>query len=251
MLRKSPLFQFKHGDHVCVFYRSEKTLMEVLTPHIAEGLRRGERCFCVQKAEVIRRLFADLRFLGLDPEHEIKRGALRFHTEEEIYYPHGQFEPERMMELLMQSIQQAVKDGFLGFRTAGELSWAARGDKNCNQVIGYEHMVQECFPGRPAIGLCQYHLNVFSRETLNSVLAAHKLHLVEENDHHSSYSSLSLGCGPHSAEIVADRIVANPNFYYVVQQHRPKEVIGWGVAPDFVTANREVERLMKQSATVH
>lgn len=224
--------------------------MEVLTPHVAEGLRRGERCFCVQKAHIIRRLFADLRFLGLDPEHEIKRGALHLHTEEEVYYPDGNFQPDRMIELLLQSIEQAVKDGFRGFRTAGELSWAARGDKDCNQVIGYEHMVQECFPGRPAIGLCQYPVDLFSRETLSAVLAAHKLHLLEDSEQ-SSYSSLSFGGGAHSAEIVADRIVANPNFYYVVQQHRPKEVIGWGVAPDFGRANREVERLMKQTATVH
>lgn len=224
--------------------------MEVLTPHVAEGLRRGERCFCVQKGEIIRRLFADLRFLGLDPEREIKRGALHLHTEEEIYYPNGQFEPERMMELLVQSIEQAVKDGFRGFRTAGELSWAARGDKDCNQVIGYEQKVQECFPGRPAIGLCQYPVDLFSKQTLNAVLAAHRMHLLEESDQ-STYSSLWVGCAAHTAEIVADRIVSNPNFYYVVQQHRPKEVIGWGVAPDFGSANREVERLMRQSATVH
>jgi hypothetical protein len=46
MLRNFPLFHFKHGDHICVFYQSEDALMEVLTPFIAEGLRNGECCFC-------------------------------------------------------------------------------------------------------------------------------------------------------------------------------------------------------------
>lgn len=35
MLRHSPLFHFKPGDHACVFYRSEDSLLDVLTPHVA------------------------------------------------------------------------------------------------------------------------------------------------------------------------------------------------------------------------
>jgi hypothetical protein len=38
MFRLSPLFQFRHGDHLCVFYRSEDALLEVLTPYVAEGI---------------------------------------------------------------------------------------------------------------------------------------------------------------------------------------------------------------------
>ena len=35
MVRNVPLFQFKHGDHICVFYQSADALMEVLTPYVA------------------------------------------------------------------------------------------------------------------------------------------------------------------------------------------------------------------------
>jgi len=57
MFRQSPLFQFRHGDHICVFYRSEDSLREVLTPYIAEGLRRGQKCFCAQKPYIGGQLF--------------------------------------------------------------------------------------------------------------------------------------------------------------------------------------------------
>jgi len=33
------LFQFKHGDHTCVFYSAITSLLEILTPYIVEGLR--------------------------------------------------------------------------------------------------------------------------------------------------------------------------------------------------------------------
>ena len=93
MLHQAPLFQFRHGDHVCVFYRTEDALMEILTPYICEGLRNGERCFCVQSNEVVRRLDYDLRYLGVNVEREVKRGALQFYTENDVYFATGKFDP--------------------------------------------------------------------------------------------------------------------------------------------------------------
>lgn len=73
MLPQAPLFQFQHGDHICVFYRTETALLEILTPYIAEGLRKGERCFCVQTNEVVRRLTLDLQFIGVNVERDRAR----------------------------------------------------------------------------------------------------------------------------------------------------------------------------------
>jgi hypothetical protein len=96
MLRSSSLFRFKHGDHVCIFHRSEDALMEVLTPHFAEGLRKGERCFGVQISRAIKRLFNELRFLGIEPDDEVARGALILRTDDTGYFRDGKFEPERL-----------------------------------------------------------------------------------------------------------------------------------------------------------
>jgi hypothetical protein len=242
MLRNFPLFQFRHGNHICVFYQSDDALMEVLTPYIAEGLRNGECCFCVQKTAVTKRLLADLSFLGLRPEDEIARGALHVYSEREIYFPDGSFEPERMTQMLEKSIDQCAKNGFSGFRSAGDLSWSARGQEDCKQIIGYEKMVEECFPGKAAVGLCQYALKDFPAEVLEAVLAAHRMHLVDDKP--SIHSSLCLGLRGHVAEIVADKYVVKPAYYYVVQQRNPKEVVGWGVASDFRAAHEQVERLV-------
>ena len=126
MLPQAPLFQFHHGDHICVFYRTESALLEILTPYIAEGIRKNERCFCVQTNEVIRRLTLDLQFIGVNVEREMGRGALQFYTENEIYFENGAFDGNAMIRRLMQSIEDSVKAGFTGFRTAGELTWASR-----------------------------------------------------------------------------------------------------------------------------
>jgi len=33
------------GDHICVFYASDHELAETAADFVAEGLRRGERCW--------------------------------------------------------------------------------------------------------------------------------------------------------------------------------------------------------------
>jgi hypothetical protein len=244
MFRHSPLFQFKHGDHTCVFYRSEDVLFELLTPYIAEGILKGERCFCAQKPEFIKRLVYDLSFLGIDTEREIRRGALELHTEDEAYFPNKRFEPAVMLEMLTRSIGDAVEKGFQGLRTAGEMSWAVRGRNECDRVIGYEKMVEECFPGKAVIGICQYAMNEFPPDVLNSVLESHRQHLAETTAE-SIHSSLHVRYGCCSAEVVADRFVLDPRYYYVVQQQRQREIVGWGVAPTFASATARAEQLAR------
>lgn len=249
MVRQSPLFQFKRGNHACVFYRSEASLLEVLTPYIAQGLRVGERCFLAQKAQVIKRLLLDLRFIGIDTEKEIRNGNLELHTQDEVYFPNRRFEPEALIDRLMEAIEDAIKRGYSGFRTAGELSWAVDGRSECDQVIEYEKLVEKAYPGRPAVGICQYDMERFSPEVLDCVLEVHRMQIFDSKIH-SNHHSLGLGFGECRAEIVADRFVLNPAYYYVVQQRYPQEVVGWGVAPDFDTAASRAEQLARSNESL-
>ena len=123
-------------------------LINVLTPFVAGGLRRGEQVFCAQRPEILKRLVHDLIFLGLNPDHERECGALDLLTEEGAYFPQKHFEPLAAMDLLIRSIDKTrAAGGCTSFRSAGELSWAAQGRNDCDRVIGYEEMVEEYDPG--------------------------------------------------------------------------------------------------------
>jgi hypothetical protein len=151
------------------------------------------------------------------------------------------------MQLLIDSIDESVKSGYSGFRTAGELSWVVEGHNQCDQLLEYERMVELAFPDRKAVGICQYDMSKFPSHILEAALDIHRSHVFDSkpNSHHSSRG---LGLGECTAEIVADRFVLNPGYYYVVQQRFPKEVVGWGVAPDFDTAAGHAERLARETA---
>lgn len=249
MTAASPsLFQFRHGDHICVFYRSEDALMEVLSPFIAEGLRKSERCFCVQRDEIVKRIEYDLRFIGVDVDTARKVGALEFHSARDAYLPKGRFEPGAMMDMLTRSIADSVKRGFSGFRSAGDLSWAVEDRNACSQLLGYEALVEECYPGKPAIGMCQYPIDSFPPETLKGILNLHRQRIVEPKAL-SAHASLSVSGGHCITEIIADKFVVNPKYYYVVEQWDRGDVLGWGTAPDFNAATLQAENLVRQLAS--
>jgi hypothetical protein len=242
IFRRSSLFQFKRGSHTCLFYQSDDVLLEILTPFVADGLSRNERCFCVQKPAVLKRLAHNLTFLGIDAKRETDRGRLELHTQDEVYFPGGTFEPRWLMDSLIRFIQKTRQDGYTAFRSAGDLSWVVEGRDEFNKVVNYEKMVDEYYPGQRAIGLCQYPLHHFSSDALESVSRHHRMTLAETAPN-SLHFSIHLRDGQCRAEVVADNFASGPRYDYVVQKHKTQEIVGWGVAPSFEGAVKRAGRL--------
>jgi MEDS: MEthanogen/methylotroph, DcmR Sensory domain len=240
MISNGSVFRFKHGDHTCIFYRNHEDLFEILVPYLLEGLQQGEKCFCAQVPPIAKKLEAALEHVGVNVAREKKRGAIEILSDRETYFSHGTFEPSRMIELLEHSITKALRDGFNGFRSAGELRWAATGICHCDQLVEYERLVEDLFPQRPAIGLCQYPISAFDTETLRCVLEAHRI-AVSETMMRARHSSFYVRHGGFAADIVADRLNPSSRFYYVVQPHGAADIVGWGFEDSFEAAMKSSE----------
>ena len=252
MLPSHPLVQFKRGDHMCLFYRDERKLVQTLAAYLAAGLNKGERCFCAQKPHLIPRIFNALELLGINADDQVSRGALEIHTEDEVYFPAGKFEPQIMMDMLERSIEDAIASGFTGFRTAGEMSWAlkdTRCEKGncCDQLLNYEKLVQAAYPGKPAIGICQYPVNYFPKQMVAMVLDAHRMAL-EETMAGSNHSTLTIREGNYLADIITDRLNPGGAYHYVVQGQGSLDVLGWGIEPTLEEALSHSGSIMAELA---
>jgi hypothetical protein len=248
----SSLVQFQRGDHICIFYRDEPSLIQALVHYLEAGRRRQERCFCVQKAHIIPQVLAGLEARGMNTTLEMQLGTLDIHTVDEFYFSTGRFEPQALLDSLEQSIQTALALGFTGMRTAGELSWAldgCHGDQHvlCDQIVGYEEMIERSFPGRPVIGLCQYAADLFPPDVLRRVLDAHRM-AIEETIVGANHSTLTLRSGNFLADIVTDRIHPGEAFHYVVQQRASHDVLSWGQEPTIDAAIQISESIMAELA---
>jgi MEDS: MEthanogen/methylotroph, DcmR Sensory domain len=246
MLRHCSLFRFSHGDHSCVFYRSDDYLLEVLTPYVADGLRRGERCFCVEKPHIGTRLLSDLRLLGFDTDDLLLRGALEIRREDEVYIADGKFNPYAMMDMLMRSLNETLERGFPAFRIAGDASWAVDNPAICSRLLDYEGLVNAYFPGRAAIGLCQYDANAFSPRLLESVVNTHDLHILDLPAS-PSYSGISIRSGNFWSDIVVDKRASSPTYHYVVRVQRRDEIVGWGAASNYDHAHAAAKQVIRRA----
>ncbi|HEX4606297.1 MAG TPA: MEDS domain-containing protein [Candidatus Angelobacter sp.] len=249
----SSLVQFKRGDHICIFYRNDAALVQNLVPYIAAGLRQGERCFCAQKPHILPRLLRGLQALGVDTAGAAQRGALELHTEDDVYFAGGRFDPQAMIDMLERFIDDSLAAGFSGFRTAGEFSWALESHRGepatmCDQILEYEALVQRSYPGRPAIGVCQYPAHRFPAHILRQVLDAHRL-AIEETMVSTNHSTLTLRNGNFLADIVTDRVRPGEAFHYVVQKNGSLDVLSWGQESSMDDAIHSSENIMAALST--
>jgi len=176
---------------------------------------------------VIPKLKSALKSLGIDVIRETERGALAIHRERDVYLPTGGFEPKAMIEMLQRSIDESRKNGFEGFRSAGELGWAAAGRCSCDQLLGYEKLVEAAYPRQAAIGVCQYAIQRFPKETLKTVLEAHRLCLSVATKNMSECKAY-IQKGTYTAEIMTHRGHPASGSYYVVQKQGERDILAWG-----------------------
>jgi hypothetical protein len=235
-----PVFQFQHGDHICVFYRHDDALLEVLIPYVVEGLRKGERCFCVQSKAVEQRLRSELAVIGFNVEHEINRGSLQLHSEEQVYFDSGTFDPQRMIDLLSNATNETLRAGFTGFRSAGDLSWASKNAEHSDSVYVYEKMVEKNYPSQRATGLCRYRMDGMSQSSIDALLDAHKFQVIEPKPA-SRYAHIFMQHGSYVTEIVAPKIWAS-QYHYVVRNRYSERIADWGTAANFSLATAQAKQ---------
>jgi hypothetical protein len=173
----------KHqGDHTCVFYNTEESLLDFLVPYFAEGCLKGEYCFGAQKPHVREQLFSGLRSFGIGVEEAIDRGALDIHTEDEVYFSDERFEPRAMMNKLRIAVKSAKGNGFSRIRMAGELSWARRTQNLWRETMNYEGLAHRYIADKPVISVCQYNSSICPVAARNALAQVHtsQMHLTED-----------------------------------------------------------------------
>ncbi len=168
----------RHGDHLCMVYENRAEQMAAAALYIEYGLAAGDQCVYAADEQTVDEVFLRLSERGIDVEREQQRGALRLLTKHDAYLRTGQFDPQEMIEFFRQTTDQAIADGFGGFRITGEMTWALGSETGCDRVIDCEALVNDFFPNSRAVALCQYSRQRFDPETIYDVLRTHPLVVV-------------------------------------------------------------------------
>jgi hypothetical protein len=170
-----PRAAFERGDHVCAVYASVEELADVVAKFLAEGLSRHERCWYVAAADEGPAVRNALSACGVNVDVEVTRGALAIIEGSGAYVVRGDFDPEHTIAAFSDAIEQALTDGFSGFRAAADMSWALTLQNVADRVVAYEALLRTLFATCRVTGLCLYHRERMPFEILNGALVTHPL----------------------------------------------------------------------------
>ncbi len=168
------------GEHLCLIYENTSEQMAAVVPFLREGLARGELTLYVADREAIADASAALASAGVDVHHEVERGALLLLTERESYLLSGVFDPEALFQALGKVVEDALKAGFTGLRSAADMSWVLGSDAYLDLLPRSEAMTNQFLPGKPITFLCQYHRRRFTPATLRQILRSHPVAILGE-----------------------------------------------------------------------
>jgi hypothetical protein len=104
---------------------------------------------------------------------EEAKGTLILLTKESGHLEGGSFSPSRMISMLRNAVENALKDGFQGLCAAGDMTWLLDDAPGSEQIAEYESLLNHFYRNNRALGLCQYNRRRFPAAILDHGLATH------------------------------------------------------------------------------
>ena len=185
------------GDHICAIYTSDDELAHTVGDFLAEGLRKSERCWYLPASDDPNVVRAALRARRVDIEGAVDRGALSILSSNAAYSVRGDFDPEETMAVFSDAIEQALADGFNGFRAAANMSWALDLEDGGERLIIYEALLRSLFSSARATGLCLYDRKRMPLDVIDGALSTHPVvHVAGTYARNTFYDAAVCGLRP-------------------------------------------------------
>jgi hypothetical protein len=184
-------------NHQCMLYAgSPGRHLPGLATVTKQRLRAKWRCLYLNSPARVAEMRSCLSRAGVAVTQEVERGALIL-SSSQLHLQDGCFEVDRMLDMLADAVDQAVKDGYSGLWATGDMSWEFGSVKNFAKLLEYEYALERMFEQQPRFsGICQYHLDTLPTDVVQWGLCTHRsVYLNEaasqENPYYSPASLLT------------------------------------------------------------
>ena len=160
--------------HKCLIYDGDPSeQLPVVVPLLTDSLDRNFRCLYLGSPDMVRMVDSALMATGRDTGNEAKRGALVL-SSDRSHLQGGKFNPRAMIDGLCSMIDGAVSDGFEGLCATGDMRWELGDDKNFDELLEYEALLERVFRDKPLRGICQYHRATVPAQAIRDALVTHR-----------------------------------------------------------------------------
>lgn len=169
------------GSHACTVFSTDAEHRHALVEFARSGLDAGDRVlyFTERSEQAAVRLFTDA---GLPVEEALASRHLGVRTMKESDLAQLTASPVRMLEVLQQSVDEALESGHDGARFTGDMWWVLASAAGIEEILAYETLLAQFLRERPAAALCQYDARRLAPHSLDAVIEAHDARLVPSLD---------------------------------------------------------------------
>ena len=159
--------------HQCLIYAGPPSRhLTALATVIGDRLRHGYRCLYLNSPPMVAGIQSYLAAAGIDVARETGRTALV--TSSVTAAGDGSFDADRMLEMLEQSLAQALSAGFRGLWASGDMTWEFGSEPDFLKLLEYEWRLEGFFREHPEFdGVCQYHADTLPTAITKQGLVSH------------------------------------------------------------------------------
>jgi len=167
--------------HQCLIYAgSPAKQLPALAALIKTHLKANRRCMYFNSPAMIAGVRSYLSAAGVRVADEVARGALVLSSEQD-HAVNGRFDPDRMLSMLSDAVQEALSKGYAGLFATGDMSWEFGRASNFVELLEYELGLEEMFRKYPCLhGVCQYHQEILPIDVIQTGLCTHRGVFVNE-----------------------------------------------------------------------
>ncbi|HXB92323.1 MAG TPA: MEDS domain-containing protein [Puia sp.] len=160
--------------HQCLIYDgSPAKMLPALAAHIRQKLSENFRCLYLNSPAMVVGLRSYLYATGVDVAEETAKGSLILSSDQN-HIINGLFDPKLILDMLAETMNQALTDGYKGLWATGDMSWELGPDKNLDKLLEYEWLLEQFFQKHSTIsGICQYHAETLPGEVVCHGLLTH------------------------------------------------------------------------------
>jgi|GEM_PF-1286507 len=161
------------GDHICVGYDDDRFFRRTATEFFAAGIEASERVGFFAPPPKLAELTAWLSASGIDVNRLASRGQIVLGDVSAAYLPDGAFDPKRRIESFSASIDEALADGFTGFRVIGDVASIMDRQDVRAEWLSYELRADLLAARKPIAALCSFDHRVCPEQVALEAAAVH------------------------------------------------------------------------------
>ena len=160
--------------HQCLIYEGSpaRHLLD-LAGLIAQKLKENRRCLFLNTPAMVAGVRSYLAAAGVDVSEEVRKRALVLSSDRSHLIDNG-FDAEKMLGMLGESVNQALKDGYASLWATGDMTWELGSKENFPKLLEHERGLERLFHRLPALGgICQYRRDTLPMNILEVALYTH------------------------------------------------------------------------------